>query len=142
MSRKLTKDQEISLEVPFMLDSPGVLLQLKDDSNSLQDTEAGGVAMSAKKRRRRNFSPEEKAAILRRHLAAKVSVGKALVQQMRAGPRPEPDSGNPTVRDRREALENVTMGAGLRPSAKALDPPPDPNVRAHSFYPDNSHVRF
>ncbi|MGD2103253.1 MAG: transposase [Acidimicrobiia bacterium] len=30
--------------------------------------------MSQKKRRRRHFSPEEKAAILRRHLADKVSV--------------------------------------------------------------------
>ena len=30
--------------------------------------------MSSKKRRRRKFSPEEKAAILRRHLADKVSV--------------------------------------------------------------------
>jgi hypothetical protein len=30
----------------------------------------------------------------------------------------------------------VTTGAGLRPIAKALDPPPDPTVRAPSFYPD------
>jgi hypothetical protein len=30
----------------------------------------------------------------------------------------------------------MTMGAGLRPSAKALDSPPDPNVHAPQFYPD------
>jgi hypothetical protein len=55
----------------------------------------------------------------------------------RAEPRSEPDSGNPTVRDRREALRNVTMGAGLRPEAKATEMPPDPTVRALNFYPDN-----
>ncbi len=55
----------------------------------------------------------------------------------RAEPRPEPDSGNPTVRDRRGALRTVTMGAGLRPGAKAPEEPPDPTVRALNFYPDN-----
>ena len=55
----------------------------------------------------------------------------------RAEPRSEPDSGNPTVRDRREALRNVTKGAGLRPEAKATEMPPDPTVRALNFYPDN-----
>jgi hypothetical protein len=55
----------------------------------------------------------------------------------RAEPRSEPDSGNPTVRDRREALRNVTKGAGLRPGAKATEQPPDPKVRALNFYLDN-----
>ena len=53
-----------------------------------------------------------------------------------AEPRSEPDSGKPTVRDRRGALRNVAMGAGLRPGAKVTDQPPDPNVRALNFYPD------
>ena len=52
-------------------------------------------------------------------------------------PRSEPDSGNPTVRDRREASGNVAMGAGLRSGAKAPEQPPDPKVRAPEFYPDD-----
>jgi hypothetical protein len=53
-------------------------------------------------------------------------------------PRSEPDWGNPTVRDRRGACGNVvSMGAGLRPSGKLLDKPPDPTVMcAPHFYPD------
>src|SRR5512135_1943923 len=39
-----------------------------------------------------------------------ISVGKACPGE----PRSEPDSGNPTVRDRRGASGNVAMGAGLR----------------------------
>jgi len=46
------------------------------------------------------------------------------------------DLGNPTVRDRRGASGNVTMGAGLRPRTKVLELPPDPNVRAPEIYPD------
>jgi len=45
---------------------------LKGDSNLLQTTEPKGVPVS--QRRRRHFSPEEKAAILRRHLSDKVPV--------------------------------------------------------------------
>ena len=54
-------------------------------------------------------------------------------------PRSEPDWGNPTVRDRRGACGNVvSMGAGLRPSGKLLDKPPDPTVMcAPHFYPDH-----
>ncbi len=59
-------------------------------------------------------------------------------RQRRDKPRSEPDSGNPTVRDRREASGNVAMGAGLRPTAKAVDSPPDPNVRAPEIYPDGA----
>ena len=51
-------------------------------------------------------------------------------------PRSEPDSGNPTVRDRRGASGDVTMGAGLRPSTKGLDKPPDPTAHASEIYPD------
>ena len=43
----------------------------------------------------------------------------------RSWPRSEPDSGNPTVRDRRAALRNVT-----RPACGGL-------VRALNFEPDN-----
>ena len=57
-------------------------------------------------------------------------------------PRSEPDSGNPTVRDRREASGNVAMGAGLRARVKTLEPPPDPKVRAPDFYPDGHVLRF
>jgi len=32
----------------------------------------------------------------------------------------------------------VTMGAGLRPTAKAVEWPPDPTVRAPVFYPTGS----
>ena len=56
-------------------------------------------------------------------------------------PRSEPDSGNPTVRDRRGASGNVAMGAGLRPIAKAMDWPPDPKVRAPEIYPDPNRDR-
>ena len=53
-------------------------------------------------------------------------------------PRSEPDWGNPTVRDRRGACGIVvSTGAGLRPSGKLLDRPPDPAVMcAPHFYPD------
>lgn len=53
-------------------------------------------------------------------------------------PRSEPDSGNPTVRDRRGASGNVAMGAGLRPRTKVLDQPPDPNAHASEIYPDGA----
>jgi len=61
-----------------------------------------------------------------------IRVGKAPGIQ----PRSEPDSGNPTVRDRRGASRNVTKGVGLRTRAKALEVPPNPTVRALDFYPD------
>src|SRR5690606_26664571 len=63
--------------------------------------------------------------------------GRLASDKWRAEPRPEPDSGNPTVRDRRGALRNVTTGAGLRPGVKATEQPPDPKVRALNFYLDN-----
>ena len=57
-------------------------------------------------------------------------------------PRSEPDSGNPTVRDRREACGNVgIMGTGLRPIGKPLEQPPDPTMRrALHFYPDHHQL--
>src|SRR3954464_9272182 len=51
-------------------------------------------------------------------------------------PRSEPDSGDPTVRDRRGARGDMAMGVGLRPTAKAVDQPPNPKVRALRIYPD------
>ena len=62
-----------------------------------------------------------------------ISVGKTYTGE----PRSEPDSGNPTVRDRRGALGDVAMGAGLRPRPKVLDKPPDPTVHASEIYPDS-----
>ncbi len=62
------------------------------------------------------------------------SVGKAGLWKRTCEPRSEPDSGNPTVRDRRGALRNVALG--LRPGARALEMPPA-GVRALNFYPDN-----
>src|SRR4051794_38928813 len=51
-------------------------------------------------------------------------------------PRSEPDSGDPTVRDRRGARGDMAMGVGLRPTAKAVDEPPNPKARAPRIYPD------
>ena len=54
-------------------------------------------------------------------------------------PRSEPDSGNPTVRDRREACGNVViMGAGLRPTGNRwmIHVPHHTITRAPHFYPD------
>ena len=55
-------------------------------------------------------------------------------------PGSEPDWGNPTVRDRRGACGIVvSTGAGLSPSGKLLDRPPDPAVMcAPHFYPDRT----
>jgi hypothetical protein len=39
-------------------------------------------------------------------------------------------AGNPHAAFDKAGAGNVTMGAGLRPMAKAMDEPPDPNVRA------------
>ena len=54
-------------------------------------------------------------------------------------PRSEPERGNPAFRDRRGACGIVAaMGAGLRPTGKPLDPPPDPTAAcAPHFYPDH-----
>src|SRR3954452_3910522 len=54
-------------------------------------------------------------------------------------PRSEPDSGDPTVRDRRGARGDMAMGVGLRPTAKAVDEPPNPKARAPRIYPDVRH---
>ena len=61
-----------------------------------------------------------------------ISVGKACMGE----PRSEPDSGNPTVRDRRGARGDMAMGVGLRPTPKAVEEPPNPNARAPRIYPD------
>ena len=62
-----------------------------------------------------------------------ITAGKACTGE----PRSEPDSGNPTVRDRRGARGDMAMGAGLRPTAKAVEEPPNPNARAPRIYPDS-----
>ena len=54
-------------------------------------------------------------------------------------PRSEPDSGNPTVRDRRGACGNVAMGMAIR--ARKAETPKQPScclrLRALHFYPDH-----
>jgi hypothetical protein len=47
----------------------------------------------------------------------------------------KPDWGELNVRNFREGAGNVTMGAGLRPAAKAVEMPPGPTVRAPALYP-------
>jgi hypothetical protein len=56
----------------------------------------------------------------------------------RGQPRSEPDSGKPTVRDRRGACGNVAvMGVGLRAIGKLMEHPPNPKAGSAShFYPD------
>jgi hypothetical protein len=44
------------------------------------------------------------------------SWGKVCIDKWRAEPRPEPDSGNPTVRDRRGASGNVASGGNHSPT--------------------------
>ena len=61
-----------------------------------------------------------------------ITVGKACTGE----PRSEPDSGNPTVRDRRGARGDMAMGVGLRPATKAVEEPPNPKARAPWIYPD------
>jgi len=61
-----------------------------------------------------------------------ITVGKAGMGQ----PRSEPDSGNPTVRDRRGARGAMAMGVGLRPTTKVVEEPPNPKARAPRIYPD------
>jgi len=60
---------------------------------------------------------------------------------LKTRPRIEPDSGSPTVRDRRAAFGNVALGAGLRPTSKGVEEPPYPDVRAPSFCPER-HKRL
>ena len=50
-----------------------------------------------------------------------------MIQPVKVKPRSEPDSGNPTVRDRRGARGDMAMGVGLRPTTKAVEGPPNPN---------------
>ena len=59
--------------------------------------------------------------------------GRARLMETRLGLKP--DWGKLNVRNFREGAGNVTMGAGLRPTAKAGDMPPDPTVRAPALNP-------
>ena len=72
------------------------------------------------------------------HLSLTV-IGKAVGGK----PRSEPDSGKPTVRDRRGACGNVTvMGVGLRAIGKPMEQPPNPKAESAShFYPDHLFSR-
>jgi hypothetical protein len=65
-----------------------------------------------------------------------ITAGKACTGE----PRSEPDSGNPTVRDRRGARGTMAMGVGLRPTTKGVDEPPNPNARAPRIYPDSCKI--
>ncbi len=76
--------------------------------------------------------PPSRGVHMCQHLSL-LGAGKAAGGQ----PGSEPDSGNPTVRDRRGASGNVATGAGLRATAKAVDSPPDPTARAPELYPDS-----
>jgi len=50
-------------------------------------------------------------------------------------PTGQPGEGNPHAGLDEAGAGNVAMGAGLRPKAKALEEPPDPNVRAPALDP-------
>ena len=64
-----------------------------------------------------------------------------LSDKWRAEPRSEPDSGNPTVRDRRGALRTVALKAGAtKPRAHATGQSPG-RASALKLYPDNSSRR-
>jgi len=89
--------------------------------------EANSTASGRRVRQHRSFAPW----------------GKARPEKWRAEPRPEPDSGNPTVRDRRGALRNVTSWEpGVRPGAKATEQPPDPRGARAQFLSRQPHARF
>ena len=96
----------------------------------------------------RKLSPE--GVYVSQHLSL-TDVGKACGGK----PRSEPDSGNPTVRDRRGACGNVAMGAGSGCSAKAGAKPSGHGrvvaggiridhrtlkARASHFYPNQSEA--
>jgi hypothetical protein len=65
--------------------------------------------------------------------------GRARLMETRLGLKP--DWGKLNVRNFREGAGNVTRGAGLRPTAKAVDMPPDPTVGAPALYPAGPAVR-
>ena len=60
-------------------------------------------------------------------------MGRARLMETHLGLKP--DWGKLNVRNFREGAGNVTRGAGLRPTAKAVDMPPDPTVGAPALYP-------
>jgi hypothetical protein len=67
------------------------------------------------------------------------SVGRARLMETHLGLKP--DWGKLNVRNFREGAGNVIRGAGLRPTAKAVDMPPDPTVGAPALYPAGPAVR-
>jgi hypothetical protein len=65
---------------------------------------------------------------MRASALASARTGRPSLRKMRAGPRSEPDSGNPTVRDRRGALGNVVHGGTVNlfgnRKGRVRNPPP------------------
>ena len=59
-------------------------------------------------------------------------IGPITLDAKRAG---EPGAGEPHAGFDEAGAGDVTMGAGLRPEAKAADEPPDPTVRAPALDP-------
>jgi hypothetical protein len=59
-------------------------------------------------------------------------IGRITLDVKSAG---QPGEGNPHAGMDEAGAGNVAMGAGLRPKAKALEEPPDPNVRAPALDP-------
>ena len=86
------------------------------------DTELGYAAPASWRRGKANSSVTGRRVRQHRSFAR---WGKARLEKWRAEPRPEPDSGNPTVRDRRGASGNVASWDILHAA------------RAPDFYLDN-----
>ena len=68
-------------------------------------------------------------------LALKLGVRAGRVWLMATHLGLEPYWRKAAVRNLRGGAGNVTRGAGLRPTAKAVDTPPDPTVGAPALYP-------
>jgi hypothetical protein len=60
------------------------------------------------------------------------TAGRISLGVKRAGER---SAGNPPAPFDVAGAGDVARGAGLRPTAKAVDPPPDPKVGAPALYP-------
>ena len=105
----------------------------------LREPEAGRVPERAGRIRRRDTGDEGHAKPRRPRGYADLTLdlggvaGRARLMETRLGLKP--DWGKLNVRNFREGAGNVTRGAGLRPTAKAVDMPPDPTVGAPALYP-------
>ena len=112
---------------------------------SLVAPEAGWAPERASRIRRRDTGDEGHAKPRRPRGYADLTLdlggvaGRARLMETRLGLKP--DWGKLNVRNFREGAGNVTRGAGLRPTAKAVDKPPDPTVGAPALYPAGPAVR-